>query len=93
MRSKHYMGCVKVSHGYFMRLLVHRRSLMQRPLTAPLVSPIFLGKCIRVWILWLGGHWQVEQWPPFIDTLDYIFHTPGLTATKVRGSKGKHGAS
>eukprot|EP00903_Cladosiphon_okamuranus_P007240 g7026.t1 len=26
---------------------------------------------------------KVEDWDPFIDTLDYIFHTPGITATKV----------
>lgn len=26
----------------------------------------------------------MEDWDPFIDTLDYIFHTPGITATKVR---------
>lgn len=27
---------------------------------------------------------QVEDWDPFIDTLDYIFHTSGITATKVQ---------
>lgn len=26
----------------------------------------------------------MEDWDPFIDTLDYIFHTPGITATKVK---------
>ncbi|CAN0432619.1 unnamed protein product [Ectocarpus sp. 12 AP-2014] len=26
---------------------------------------------------------KVEDWDPFIDTLDYIFHTPGITAIKV----------
>ncbi|CBJ31273.1 conserved unknown protein [Ectocarpus siliculosus] len=26
---------------------------------------------------------KVEDWDPFIDTLDYIFHTPGITAVKV----------
>lgn len=27
---------------------------------------------------------QVEEYDPFIDTLDYIFHTKGVTANKVR---------
>ena len=31
---------------------------------------------------------QVEDWDPFIDTLDYIFHTAGVKATKVRQYNG-----
>ena len=26
---------------------------------------------------------QVEDYAPFIDTLDYVFHTPGITAVEV----------
>lgn len=39
----------------------------------------------------LNGHEpQVEELPHFIDTLDYIFHTPGVTATKVRVLVGRY---
>lgn len=44
------------------------------------MTPHAFGTTGRVYLFVFG---QVEDYDPFIDTLDYVFHTPGITAVEV----------